>query len=144
MYQLYQIQGSFFVGLYIRYVISKTINRKRPCTCYSRVYILILRSLFNCMCYLVVYSQYNTCICGMKLLVHSPRFFFKTFCFPIYFQYNSFIISSLFPLFNMFVSIYSYNLMVTTACLCRPSTVVTYYPQVSCPFNCCCQTFCPM
>ena len=44
-----------------------------------------------------------------------------------YFQYNFFIISSLFPLFVMFVSIYPCSLMVTTTCTCQPYTNSTIY-----------------
>ena len=41
---------------------------------------------------------------------------FSTFCLHIiYFQYNFFIISSLFPSLVVFVSIYPYNLMVTAS-----------------------------
>ena len=41
-----------------------------------------------------------------------PFFFLQTFCLQIYFQ-------SLFPYFNLLCQ-YSYNLMLTTTCMCRP------------------------
>ena len=63
----------------------------------------------------------NNCFGGSQALVawNYPPPPFLTFCFHIYFQYNFFIISSLFPRFNLFVSIFkqSYvnsNLNVST------------------------------
>ena len=45
--------------------------------------------------------------------------FLFTNLFSIKFLYF-FIISSLFPYFNLFVDQYSYNLMLTSNCMCRP------------------------
>jgi hypothetical protein len=38
-------------------------------------------------------------------ITSSPLFFFKAFCIHIYFQLNFFIVSSLFPLFNLSIFI---------------------------------------
>ena len=52
----------------------------------------------------------------------SPLPFFLTFCLQIYFQKN-FFISLLFHLFFLILTCscqYSYNLMLTSNCMCRP------------------------
>jgi hypothetical protein len=47
---------------------------------------------------------------------HHPTFLFKiSLLFHLFF----------FPVFMIFVFIYSYNLMVTTACICRPTSHIT-------------------
>ena len=51
-----------------------------------------------------------------------PPTFFLTFCLQIYFQSN-FFISLLFHLFFLILTCscqYSYNLMLTSNCMCRP------------------------
>jgi hypothetical protein len=51
-----------------------------------------------------------------------PPLFFRTFCLQIYFQWN-FFISLLFHLFFLILTClcqYSYNLILTTTCMCRP------------------------
>ena len=61
-------------------------------------------------------------ITGARGTDHPPfSNFLFTNLFSIKFLYF-FIISSLFPYFNLFVSIYSYNLMLTSNCMCRPYT----------------------
>ena len=57
---------------------------------------------------------------GARGTDHPPfsNFLFTTL-FSIKFLYF-FIISSLFPYFNLFVDQYSYNLMLTSNCICRP------------------------
>ena len=53
---------------------------------------------------------------------HGPPPLFLTFCLQIYFQYN-FFISLLFHLFFLILTCscqYSYNLMLTSNCMCRP------------------------
>ena len=52
---------------------------------------------------------------------------FFNFLFTYLFSIK-FFISSLFLVFNVFVSIYSYNLMVTTASMCRTSTLQSRGP----------------
>ena len=66
-----------------------------------------------------------------RRLWHGITTSFSNFLF--HFQYNFFIISSLFPLFNMFVSIYPYNLMTTSTYMCRPS-IYSYHPY-ACGFQ---------
>ena len=59
--------------------------------------------------------------------------FFLTFCLQIYFQSN-FFISLLFHLFFLILTCscqYSYNLMLTSNCMCRPY-IVTNNPHTAC------------
>ena len=71
----------------------------------------------------------------------TPPFFYKLSVYKFIFNKNSFIISSLFPYFNLFCQ-YSYNLMLTTTCMCQPyidtvpvilaSWASTNYCQIEC------------
>ena len=59
---------------------------------------------------------------GHRRSWHGPPPFFLTFCLQIYFQQN-FFISLLFHLFFLILTCscqYSYNLMLTSNCMCRP------------------------
>jgi hypothetical protein len=71
-------------------------------------------------CYNALHVQLKTT--GARGTDLPPHTLFLTFCLQIYFQYI-FFISLLFHLFFLILTCscqYSYNLMLTTICMCRP------------------------
>jgi hypothetical protein len=113
---------NLFVNMHVR---IKIYHQFYHCIIYianegRHVRILLSITQYKSVMIIVLQMSYITLIRRMRLCYWAtPSLFCLTFSLEIYFQKKFFIISSLFPLSIVFVSIYLYNLMVATACTFR-------------------------